>query len=79
MLAADGADDVEQAGAGDLGLDHLGGQRDAGEQPGELAGGLRRMAPLLLQDVVLDRDDLVSLLAPPPTNALVASLDVLRG
>ena len=48
----DRAQDIAQAGRADLGLDHLGCQRDAAEEPTEPAAGLADLL-LLLQDVLL--------------------------
>ena len=50
------AQDVGEARAADLGLDHLGGQRDAGEQPGKLARHAGK-PPLLAQNVLLHGND----------------------
>ena len=44
VLLAGRAEDVDQPGPADLRGDDLGGQRDAGQQPGELAAGLRMIA-----------------------------------
>ena len=52
VLAPGVAQDVHQARADDLGVDHLGRERDVGEQLGELAGRLG-VQPLLLEDELL--------------------------
>ena len=54
---AGGAEHVEQPGAADAGLNHLGRQRDAGEQPGKCAARVGADGLLLLHDVLLDGDD----------------------
>ena len=48
------ADDAGQSRAANLSRDDLGGQRDSGQQPGELAAGARMVSALHLQDVLLD-------------------------
>ena len=48
------AQHVDQPGAAHLRRDDLRRQRDARQQPGELAAGLRKVPPLLFQDVLLD-------------------------
>ena len=48
------AQQVAQARPADTGRDHLGRQRDPRQQPGELARGLRVVAPLFLVNVLLD-------------------------
>ena len=50
------AENVAETGTLDLGLDHLGGQRNPREQPREFARGSGKLA-LILQDVLLNGDD----------------------
>ena len=58
------AQDVGQPRAAHLGLDHLGRQGDPREQPGELARGAWESL-LLLQDMLLKRDDRLLRQGPP--------------
>jgi len=55
VLRAEIAENIDQPGPANLGLNDLGGQGDAGEQPTELPGR-GRMPGLLFDQVLLDGD-----------------------